>query len=238
MSTYILMKILESAPARFDLGIRLLTLGQIDHAYDRLASHIEQGWKVLDIGCGTGALSILAAQRGAQIKGIDTNPAMIEVAMKKIHDAGLDKHVAFAEKGIAELDEEPAEEYDAVMSGLCFSELSDEELRFALVQIKRMLKPAGMLLIADETVPGNMLKRIVSSLLRLPLAALTYAVAQTVTRAIKNLPRRIESAGFVIKLCNSNVMDTFVEIIAIKPINSVIPGNEETRNLKAIDDKR
>ena len=35
MSIYILMKILESAPSRYDTGIRLLTLGRLDKAYDR-----------------------------------------------------------------------------------------------------------------------------------------------------------------------------------------------------------
>jgi demethylmenaquinone methyltransferase/2-methoxy-6-polyprenyl-1,4-benzoquinol methylase len=51
------MRILESAPRRYELGIRLLTLGRLDKAYDRLASHIERGQQVLDIGCGTGALT-------------------------------------------------------------------------------------------------------------------------------------------------------------------------------------
>jgi hypothetical protein len=43
MSTYVLMRILASAPRRYELGIRLLTLGRLDQAYDRLASHIQQG---------------------------------------------------------------------------------------------------------------------------------------------------------------------------------------------------
>ncbi|HUW96689.1 MAG TPA: class I SAM-dependent methyltransferase, partial [Anaerolineae bacterium] len=39
MSTYVLMRILESAPSRYDRGLRILTLGRLDRAYDRLASH-------------------------------------------------------------------------------------------------------------------------------------------------------------------------------------------------------
>ena len=75
MSTYVLMRILESAPSRYDLGIRLLTLGKLDPVYDRLVLNIQHGQKVLDIGCGTGALTCLAAQRGAQVTGIDINPS-------------------------------------------------------------------------------------------------------------------------------------------------------------------
>ena len=64
MSTYVLMRILESSPRRYDLGIRLLTLGHLDRAYDRLVGRIERGQRVLDLGCGTGALTLRAARRG------------------------------------------------------------------------------------------------------------------------------------------------------------------------------
>lgn len=61
MSTYVLMRILESAPSRYDLGIRMLTLGKLDAIYDKLTSSIAEKHRVLDIGCGTGALSLRAA---------------------------------------------------------------------------------------------------------------------------------------------------------------------------------
>ena len=61
MRTFVLMKILESAPERYDAGIWLLTLGAITKSYDRLAKNIHPGQHVLDLGCGTGALAIRAA---------------------------------------------------------------------------------------------------------------------------------------------------------------------------------
>ena len=66
MSTYILMKILESIPSRYDRGIYILTLGKLDKIYNRLTSYIKKGQKVLDLGCGTGALTLRAAQKGAK----------------------------------------------------------------------------------------------------------------------------------------------------------------------------
>jgi hypothetical protein len=38
MSTYILMKVLESAPSRYDRGIRILTLGRLDKAEKMIPS--------------------------------------------------------------------------------------------------------------------------------------------------------------------------------------------------------
>jgi ubiquinone/menaquinone biosynthesis C-methylase UbiE len=77
MSMYVLMRILESAPRRYEVGIRILTLGRLDKAYDRLASHIERGQQVPDLGCGTGPLTLRAAQQGAKVKGIDINVRML-----------------------------------------------------------------------------------------------------------------------------------------------------------------
>ncbi len=160
MSIYVLMKILESAPSRYDRGIRLLTFGTVDKSYDRLTSNIQPGQQVLDLGCGTGALAIRAAQKGAKVKGIDINAQMVEIAQRQIEQAGLSDSVQFQGMGIVELDGEPSENYDVVMSGLCFSELSENELNYGLNQVFRILKPGGMLLIADEVRPRNLLKKI------------------------------------------------------------------------------
>ncbi len=160
MTAVILMKVLESSPNRYDRGIRLLTLGKLDAVYDRLVAPIQPGMLVLDIGCGTGALSLRAASRGALVKGMDINPAMLEIARQRAADAGLDEEITLVEMGVAELDGESSEGFDAVLSGLCFSELSREELSFTLGQIQRILKPGGLLLVADEVRPAAFFRRI------------------------------------------------------------------------------
>jgi ubiquinone/menaquinone biosynthesis C-methylase UbiE len=214
MSTYVLMKILESAPSRYDRGIRLLTLGKVDKAYDRMTSGISEGQRVLDIGCGTGALTLRAATRGASVRGIDINAQMLEIAKERVAAADLSDRVELREMGVAELESEAPESYDVVMSGLCFSELSDDEARYALRQAKRVLRPGGALLLADETTPNGVLKRFLSGLLRLPLVIITYIVTQTSTRSIKDLPAQVTEAGFAIKEVSLSLLDTFVEIEA------------------------
>jgi demethylmenaquinone methyltransferase/2-methoxy-6-polyprenyl-1,4-benzoquinol methylase len=216
MSTYVLMKILESTAGRYDRGIRMLTLGKIDRVYERLASLIKKGQKVLDIGCGTGNLTLRAAEKGATVKGIDVNPEMLAVARRRAEAAKLSPAIEFVEMGVAELGSEPPESYDMVMSGLCFSELTKDELPYTLKEINRILKPGGLLLVADEVRPKSILKRILNQLIRIPLAIITYIITQTTTHAVKDLPQKVREAGLTIESLKPNKLESFAELVARK----------------------
>jgi ubiquinone/menaquinone biosynthesis C-methylase UbiE len=211
------MRILESAPGRYDRGLRFLTLGRLDAAYDRLVSHVEEGQRVLDLGCGTGALALRAAGKGAWVKGIDVNPQMLEIARQRASEAKLDERVQWAEMGVAELANEESASYDVVMAGLCFSELTVDEVRFALAQTRRMLEPGGLLLVGDEVVPDSLLRRAVNGLVRLPLSLLVYLWTQTTTHAVRDLPQRVEKAGFVVESERLTNLGSFIELVARKP---------------------
>jgi len=210
------MKILESAPNRYDKGIRILTLGKLDKAYDRLASHIKKGQRVIDLGCGTGALTLRAAQKGAKVKGIDINPQMLETAQKWADEGDLTQNVELCEMGVAELGSEEKESYDVVMSGLCFSELAEDELNYTLKQIRRLLKSGGLLLIADEVKSKSISKKILNWWVRAPLKAITYILTQTTTNAVEKLPEKIKEAGLQIETIRLNKMQNFIELVARK----------------------
>ncbi|MBU0989883.1 MAG: class I SAM-dependent methyltransferase [Proteobacteria bacterium] len=211
------MKVLESAPDRYDAGIRILTLGRLDKAYDRLTSYIKRGQKVLDIGCGTGALTLRAAQKGANVKGIDVNLQMLEIAQKRANKMNVTQNVEFCVMGVAELDGETSESYDVVMSGLCFSELTEHELVYTLKELKRILKPRGILLLADEVRPNSLSKKTFNWLIRLPLVIITYILTQTTTKGVENLPEMMEREGFLIESVSSNKMGNFIELVGKKP---------------------
>jgi ubiquinone/menaquinone biosynthesis C-methylase UbiE len=217
MSTYILMKILESAPGIYDRGIRMLTRGRLDAAYGRLTSHIQKGQRVLDLGCGTGALTLRAAERGAQVRGIDINPQMLEIAQQKVAKAHRAQDIELCERGVAELGDEKSESYDIVMGGLSLSELTGDELSYALREVKRILKPRGLLLVADEVRPKSIAKRILHGFLRVPLVIITYLLTQTTTKALKDLPEKIEKVGLTVESVRLSTMEDFVELIGRKP---------------------
>jgi len=172
--------------------------------------------RIADIGCGTGALTLRAAQKGASVKGIDVNVQMIEIAQKRAIKMKVAQNVEFCEMGVAELDSEKSENYDIVMSGLCFSELSEDELIYALKEVKRILKPKGLLLVADEARPDSLSKKMLNWLIKFPLVIITYILTQTTTKAVENLPETTEKAGFLIESVGLNKIGNFIELIGKK----------------------
>lgn len=57
-----------------------------------LEQEIPAGASVLDLGCGTGTLSVLLAEHGHNVTGVDLSPRMIERAKAKAvqHDVSVD----------------------------------------------------------------------------------------------------------------------------------------------------
>jgi ubiquinone/menaquinone biosynthesis C-methylase UbiE len=191
------MKVLESAPERYERGMRILTLGRWERVQCDIVARLKPGDQVLDLGCGTGALAVRLARRGCQVTGVDSSPAMLDQAGRHAQQEGMAGQVTFRELGVVELDTafEDAS-FDAVVSTLLFSELSEDEIDYALVECRRVLRPDGQLLVADEVLPDSALGRLGTFLLRLPFALLAFVLTQNTTRRVAGLRARIEKAGF------------------------------------------
>lgn len=217
MSSYIYMKILESRPKRYDRGIALLSLGKSEKAKKKLvADNVQSGDRVLEIGCGTGTMAILAARKGAEVFGFDVSGPMLEVARKKVDEAGLGKTIELVEMGVSGIDKLPDGRYDLVMSTLVFSELSRDEQVYALRHAHRMLKSGGHLAIADEARPKSFGKRLLHGAVRIPLLLVTFALTQTTTKAVVGLCERVSEAGFRIETEERSSLDSFLYVVAVK----------------------
>ena len=217
MSSYIYMKILESQPERYDRGIALLSLGAAPRAQRRLVGqNVRADMRALEIGCGTGSLTLLAARAGAQVQGFDVSPGMLEVARGKVRAERLEDRVELLEMGVSGMDSFADESYDLVMATLVFSELSTDEQRYALAQAHRVLRPGGRLALADEARPEGWAQRLLHGLVRFGLLIVTFVLTQTTTRAVEGLPEQVARAGFRIEIQERSSLGSFLYLVARK----------------------
>jgi len=99
----------------------------------------------LDVGCGTGFLSLELAARGHRVVGIDLAPAMLEAATRKAAAQGLAS--ARFETADAEQLPYPAASFDLVISRHVLWTLPHPEA--AIADWLRVLRPGGRLAIID-----------------------------------------------------------------------------------------
>jgi ubiquinone/menaquinone biosynthesis C-methylase UbiE len=213
MSTYVWMRILESGSHRYDWGIRLHSLGHIDTVYARVAQLVH-GPRALDLGCGTGTIALRLAARRLRVTGLDLSPEMLDVARQKTPPS---LEVRWVQAGAVELTDyfAPAS-FDTITSVLLFSELSVAEQAETLRQCYLLLGVGGQLIVADEVCAPTFARRALHNLVRLPLAAVTYILTQTSTRAIRGLEDKIAAAHFKIVRRESNCLGDFVPLEAEK----------------------
>lgn len=129
------------------------------------AAGLTGGSTFIDVGCGTGELTLMAAARVADrlrpglAKGIDATPGMIEVARLRAREAGSAARFELALGEALPVSDRSA---DAVTSTFFFHHLPPEVKRQALREMWRVLKPGGRLVITDYGWARNILGLIAS----------------------------------------------------------------------------
>lgn len=123
---------------------------------------------VVDVGCGTGLLSLPISETVTSVWAIDIAPAMCDYLAAKAASAGLENvNTAVASAVSLPLVDESAH---LVVSNYCFHHLSDPHKRLALGECFRVLRPGGRLVFGDMMFRPSLIeardRRVVSSKVR------------------------------------------------------------------------
>lgn len=123
------------------------------------AMHCASGQRVLDVGCGTGTLTIALRQTvpGAEVVGIDADPRALQIARKKAESASLNLSLQQASATCLPFADGS---FDHVVSSLMFHHLTADAKKLALSEMHRVLAPGGQLHIADWGRPQNHFMRL------------------------------------------------------------------------------
>ena len=131
------------------------TLGKVDRHNKLLdlvvdASGVKDGEKVLDIGCGTGLLSLKFLEKAdCIIYGIDNSSEMLEIFKEKIKELNLADKISLGLEDAENIDVGDGE-FDIIASTVTLHHVKEKYP--VIKKIYELLKPGGRLLIGDIDV--------------------------------------------------------------------------------------
>jgi SAM-dependent methyltransferase len=112
---------------------------------------LQPGDDVLDVGCGAGMDTLVAAQMvgpSGSVTGIDMTPEMVAKARGSVTEMGLD-NVTIVEGSAEQLPFEDAS-FDVAISNGVIDLIPDKDAVFS--EITRVLRPGGRIQLADVTI--------------------------------------------------------------------------------------
>jgi ubiquinone/menaquinone biosynthesis C-methylase UbiE len=194
----VFMKWLERSPRQYDRGIKLLTLGHLSRFWDQICEEmVSPGTRILELGCGTGGLTLRMANAGAEVNAIDSATGMLSIAIDSAQEAGISNQIHFERMDATQIGEHFSKQsFDLIVASLMMSELTPQERVLVLEACTPLIKTKGKLVLLDEVIPDGIFKQIRYYLLRVPLALVTWILTRTSTRPLFDVQTFLEKQGY------------------------------------------
>jgi ubiquinone/menaquinone biosynthesis C-methylase UbiE len=145
--------VLGQTPEAFQ---RLMLQGQLYNPFMRRLlkdAGLRAGMRVLDVGCGAGDVSMLAADivgKQGSVIGVDSNASVLELAKARAQAANL-SHVSFIKGNVHDLTF--AQEFDAVVGRLILMHVPERSA--LLQQLVTYLRPGGVLAFQEHDLSSQ-----------------------------------------------------------------------------------
>lgn len=151
----VVREMFDDISPRYDFLNHFLSFG-IDHAWRRKLTRIlgeRKPGTILDVATGTGDLAFaIATLHPEKIVGIDISEKMLSVGRQKLSEKGLGSIISF-QSGDAEKIPFPENSFDAIT--VAFGVRNYENLELGLTEMKRVLRPGGIMLILEFSHPES-----------------------------------------------------------------------------------
>lgn len=110
--------------------------------------HLKEVETILDVGAGTGAFSILLAQRGYSVTHLDFSPAMLEIARQKAQNV---KNIRFIEGNAVDLSQFLDRSFDLVLNMDGAISFCGSEAKRAILESCRVTKKKLIITVSHRT---------------------------------------------------------------------------------------
>jgi len=148
---------------------------------------VDEGTRLFDAGCGGGGASLLAAQRGADVTGLDASDALIALARERVPEGDF---------RAGDLEALPYDEqtFDAIIASLAVQYTADPIA--ALRELKRVCADEGILAISTWGPPEQCEQRVIFKAVRDVMPSPPKGGGPFALSASGALEKLVEQAGW------------------------------------------